>query len=509
VSASSCLAGIADELDRFVDVTGLGAWIESPSGVVMAGAANGPPRHRIELTADGVLAGEVCVSAGHPRAEALGTYLRDRFVERLDHETELADFVQTIAWQWKQLNFLLYISQAVEPTQTIAEACRVILARITRLLGSERASVLLTGGDGALEVVATWGHDGEAPWVEPHDGVCGWVRTHGTALVANSPADLPAGVDPAGIFPLLSLPFISAPLASGEDVLGVLNLCGKRSPGPFMAEDQKLVQTAASVVTMAVRNARLVSASNEAQKLRREMETAAAIQALLLPRENPSIPGLDIFGSYHPASVVGGDYFDFVPGAPGTLYYAIADISGHGLHSAMFMSNARSLTRALLASAPEPGELCVSLNHRLVSDAGDSGMFVTGIFGRYDIARHRTVLANCGHVLPVVVRAGGAVETPDAGGPPLAMITGFTTDEIALDLAPGDLLFLCTDGLFEAQNDSGEMFGMERTVAALVERHAAPLPMIAATLLERVAVFRGAVALADDVTLVFIRRTAA
>jgi phosphoserine phosphatase RsbU/P len=511
------LADIADALGRFARATGAAVWLEDLDGAVLAGVVGAgiPARRPLELSGAAVAA--VCAAGPDgDEADRMAAYLHDRIAGIVDHEATIADFARTTAWQWKEVNFLLDAGQALDVTLSEREACAVVLDRAVRLLGASRATILVVNAEGVLEAAASHGIApavSRAVRVVPGEGVAGWVFASGQPILAENADALPHGVRlNAEIYAarheavFVSVPLVTRQAGARDVVLGVLNMSGKRGGQPFTAEDLKLLETAAAQAATAVRNARLLTQLKAAEKLQQEMAMAAEVQARLLPREHPRIPGLEVSGFYRPATVVGGDYYDFVTAGDGSLHYVVADVSGHGLASAIFMSNVRSATRTLLAHDPGPGELAEALNSRMVEDTGDSGMFLTAICGRYDVRSHRTTLVNCGHPPPVLVRASGEVVMPAAGCPPIGFFPVLGAVEIELDLGPGDLLLLYTDALLEAANAARAMFGEERLVAALAPRRREPLAAIAAALLQTVQDFAGSVTLSDDLTMVMLRR---
>lgn len=514
-----CLDELTADLRRFTRATGLPAWLEDPRGGVLTGTPGPGQRCERALEAGGTILGALVVGDGGTRAD-IGILLDDLhglMARTLDHEAIVSDFIQTTAWQWKEINFLLDVSQNLELSLTEIEACEAVLQRAVRLLGASRATIFLRDPDGLLAMAAAHGVDPElrrTTRLKPDEGVAGWVFSNAAALLAESEADLPPGVwlapgaeaEAAGECAVLSLPLMSAPLSGRDGVLGVITMCG-RGGGVFTSEDLKLLQTAASQAAVAVHNTQLVAQVKQAETLRREMEMAAAIQARLLPQTHPHVPGLEMAGWYRPATVVGGDYYDFIPAGNDGVYYLVADISGHGLASALFMSNARSATRALLRTGTSPAVLAEALNERICEDSGDSGMFLTAVLGHYDARRHSTVLSICGHTTPIVVRADGTIVTPEGGAPPIGMLPTLEAEEARVDLAPGDLLFLYTDGLIESRSARGEMFGPGRVVTLLRQRRAEPLASIAAALYDAVREFADGADLEDDLTMVLLRRT--
>ncbi len=244
----------------------------------------------------------------------------------------------------------------------------------------------------------------------------------------------------------------------------------------------------------------------DAHRLTREMEAAATIQQRLLPAKSPPVPGMQLIGRCRPAAFVGGDYYDFVQ-HDGAWYFLIGDVSGHGIGSALFMSNARSAVRALLPWIPDLVPLAQALNTRMTDDAGDSGMFISLVIGRLDPDSGRISLVNCGHPPPILLRRDGTVSQLDAMAQPIGMVDDLDLDEVSVvDLDPGDLLLLYTDGLIEARAPDARMFGIERASETLRVLAGQPIEAIADGLLGEITHFTARATLEDDLTLLLVRR---
>jgi phosphoserine phosphatase RsbU/P len=244
----------------------------------------------------------------------------------------------------------------------------------------------------------------------------------------------------------------------------------------------------------------------EAYQLQQQLEMASAIQQQLLPHGVPSIRGLEIAARYRPAAQVGGDLYDFIV-RDGRLYTIAADVSGHGVASAIFMSNARSAIRTLIdvANADIP-TLTEGLNTRMVEDSGDSGMFISAVIASYDPLTRCLGIVNCGHPEPVVVRHCNRVETIPASAAPIGLMQplGATRSEVSLE--PGDMVCFYTDGLIEAANAGQEMFGQPRLEWTLRSAAGRSLDDVADSLIAEVAAFHGQHGLEDDLTLVLMRQ---
>ena len=228
----------------------------------------------------------------------------------------------------------------------------------------------------------------------------------------------------------------------------------------------------------------------------KELAMAADIQENAIPRVFPPFPSekrIDLFASMKPAREVGGDFYDFYFTAPGRLAFLVADVSDKGVPAALFMMRAKTLLKNLAQTGRPLDEVVAAANEALC-EGNAANMFVTAWVGEIDLVSGTVRYVNAGHNPPVVLRAkdGSAAYLRSRPGLVLGAMPGakYRTGEIAL--APGDALYLYTDGITEQTDSNGVLFGEERlragleggavlahpetctgTVLALVEAHAA------------------------------------
>ena len=203
--------------------------------------------------------------------------------------------------------------------------------------------------------------------------------------------------------------------------------------------------------------------------------------------------------------MVGGDLFDAFFIAPQRLFFCIGDVSGHGIPAAMFMARAVSLLRIAAFSFPQPAELVERVNDQLCV-GNDANMFVTLFCAVLDTETGHLSYANAGHLPPIVVRAGRCEALPLPKGTAIGVLSGLHYRSMETVLQPDELLLCFTDGVTEAQTPAGEEF-TEPSLARLIEAHAAlPLDNLLARVRAEVVRFTGTTELADDCTLLAVRR---
>jgi serine phosphatase RsbU (regulator of sigma subunit)/predicted ester cyclase len=246
--------------------------------------------------------------------------------------------------------------------------------------------------------------------------------------------------------------------------------------------------------------------AQDRERIEQELQVARRIQQELLPEATPELDGWRMATYYGPAREVGGDFYDFLELSNGRLGLVLGDATGHGMPAALVMATTRGMLRAVVQSLESPGEVLARVNEALVADIPPS-TFVTCFYGILDPESGRLRYANAGHNLPCRRHSGRADELR-ARGMPLGLMPGMSYEEKEVVLEVGDSTLFYSDGLVEAHDPEGEMFGFPR-LRALVAEHAEE-SSLGDFLLEELYSFVGeGWEQEDDITLVTLRRSAA
>jgi serine phosphatase RsbU (regulator of sigma subunit)/predicted ester cyclase len=254
-----------------------------------------------------------------------------------------------------------------------------------------------------------------------------------------------------------------------------------------------------------LRGQRLEQERIERERIEQELRVARSIQHASLPKEVPQLEGWQISPYYQPAREVGGDFYDFHLLSEGRLGLVVGDATGKGVPAALVMSSTRSMLRALARASDSPGEVLEQVNDLLVTDIPPN-MFVTCFYAILEPESGSLTYANAGHDLPYLHRNGEAEELR-ARGMPLGLMPGMGYEEKEIELDVGEGVFFYSDGLVEAHDPEGEMFGFPRLRALIAERGEERL--LEEALLEELYSFVGeGWEQEDDITLLTLRRSA-
>jgi sigma-B regulation protein RsbU (phosphoserine phosphatase) len=298
-------------------------------------------------------------------------------------------------------------------------------------------------------------------------------------------------------------------------LVGLIVLAARLSEEPYSREDKQLLASVASQSALALEGIRLGEKIAERIETERraaqEMEYAKQVQARLFPQKLPVLNTLEYTGACIQARQVGGDYYDFLELAPGRLGLVLADIAGKGISGALLMANLQANLRSQYAIAIDDlPRLLKSVNQLFHANSSDSS-YATLFFGDYDDSTGRLRYANCGHLPPLLLRAcapsepAAAVERLDPTCTVLGLFENWESSVAEVQLAPGDMLVLYTDGLTEAENSAQEEFGERRLIEVLRGCGQAPVRSVLEKVVAAVQQFSDGEQ-ADDVTLVVARR---
>ena len=296
------------------------------------------------------------------------------------------------------------------------------------------------------------------------------------------------------------------PLMTRGEIVGAMLVDQGTRPRRFSQHEIEVVMGIANQAAVAIESARLGLDAQEKKRMEYELGLARQIQTSFLPDACPQVPGYEICSQWQTAREVSGDFYDFIPLRDGRLGIVIADVSDKGMAAAMFMALARTIVRTMAIGKPTAHETLERANDVILADAR-SEMFVTVFYAMLDPRTHRLDYVIAGHNPPLIYRAAqNQVTTLQGRGIALGVLPDVSFQEHEIQLEPGDMILMYTDGATDAINANEEEFGLERLVNILASKANASPDAMVGEIIRGLADFAGEGAHFDDVTLVGIKR---
>jgi sigma-B regulation protein RsbU (phosphoserine phosphatase) len=239
---------------------------------------------------------------------------------------------------------------------------------------------------------------------------------------------------------------------------------------------------------------------------RAHMEIARQIQRSMLPEDPLRAGGVELAGRCIPAADVGGDYFGYFPRGQAGIDTLLADVSGHGVGAALLMAEARSTFMTERLGVEGAGAILRSLNRLLYEDLDRAGQFMSACCATFEQATRELRYANAGHPPAILVRGGETQwQLLNADGKLLGMQSNVDFGELRVELRRGDVVTFYTDGLTEARNRDGELFGVSRLADLLAAHREREPEALVSLVLAQVQRFAGTERFDDDVTIVAMK----
>ncbi len=299
---------------------------------------------------------------------------------------------------------------------------------------------------------------------------------------------------------------LNVPLLGWEkQPVGVLQMLNKNM-GVFDRKDELLAATLAAQCAVAVQRTQLTEALLLKERLDEEVALAREIQISTLPTVMPVVPGYDVHGHFEPAGHAGGDLFDLVI-LDGRLFILLGDATGHGFGPALSATQMQAMLRVAFRCGADLDEAYVHVNNQLAEDLPDD-RFITAFMGFLDANKNEVCFHSGGQGPILHFRADdercewhrptsfpvGIMDLETAGSPKL------------LDMEPGDVLVLLSDGIYEYESKQGVQFGEERVARLLKYHHRLPMVELSKQILAATLEHGGGAGQKDDITLVLLRR---
>jgi serine phosphatase RsbU (regulator of sigma subunit) len=424
--------------------------------------------------------------------------LRSSLAMILDHAQGSRDLRQETLDRYREINVLYRLGETIGATLDTRELPALLLAEADRAIEADAAAVLI----GAHRQAVIAGSLGEArivtAMVEASRELIDEVIRTGQPRIVTSPA----------IGSQLLGAVLCVPIRAQEKPIGAVVLGRRVTADDFSAGDEKLILAIATEGGVAYDRALLHEERIQRERVEEELSIGRRIQLSLLPSSLPVHPGWEFAAMYRAARQVGGDFYDFIElaEAPATVNLVIGDVTGKGVPAALLMASARAVLRASSVGASAPSTVLERTNGHMLRD-GRARLFVTALYATLELESGRLAFASGGHDPPLWVR--GASRRSHLLTTRSMILGAFGTldlEDRQLTLAPRDVLVLYTDGVTEASDRRGQLFG-ERRLRTVVTAHAdRSADGIVGAISDAVDRFAGGVAPSDDLTLLVIKR---
>jgi sigma-B regulation protein RsbU (phosphoserine phosphatase) len=296
---------------------------------------------------------------------------------------------------------------------------------------------------------------------------------------------------------------MAVPLIYKDKVVGVLDLEHTRRSF-FTEEHKRTLITLAAQIAIAIENAQLYEQiARQERRLERDLALARELQVRLLPQTRPQLANLDVAAKFVPARAIGGDLYDFIPYSLSRLGLVIGDVSGKGAPAAIYAALVSGILRSHAPIEPAPAEMLSAVNLSL-AERRIEAQFVSLIYAVWDDEHRTLTVANSGLPRPIYVH-GGKNEVIEATGLPLGLFDEAEYDEFKFRMKPGDMFVFFSDGIIDARNRDGELFGRGRVEKKVAECAGNSADCVVDLLFKAVAEHSAGVETFDDQTVVAIR----
>lgn len=399
---------------------------------------------------------------------------------------------------------LFDVTRAISAPFELEEVVEAIIEALRRVIDFDAAALYLVDrGTSSLERVSEQGYpegSEDAFDLQVGEGIVGWVAKSGEPVIVPDVRQDNRYVAARGT----TRSEIAAPLVAEGRVVGVFNL-ESDVPDLYHEGHLEILLAFAAQAAVAVERARTARDRVERRRLEKELAIARDIQRSFLPAVAPRVPGFDLAGTSIAHDQVGGDYYDFISVSDTRLGLAIADVSGKGIPAALLMAGFRMSLLAEIRNEFAIRAVMRKVNH-LLHESTERGRFVTAFYGVLDWRNGVLIFSNAGHNPPLLLRPDGTSEGLSEGGVALGVLDDAHYEERPVAVQPGDIVVLYTDGVSEAEDEHGELFGVER-IEAIVRAHPEHsarelMQDVVAAVLD----WSGERGLQDDLTLLIARR---
>ena len=295
-----------------------------------------------------------------------------------------------------------------------------------------------------------------------------------------------------------------APVVHEGECIAVLLLGHHEAKKRYTAEEQALISMLTSQIAASLAKIDLLKEVVEKKVLEEELNIARAIQINLLPSTPPVLEDYEISAMSVSSKQVGGDYYDFIHREQ-NVAVAVADVSGKGVPASLLMASLQASLRANSDVMDDPVKIVSTLNN-VMCESTAPDKFATLFYGSLDMKHNTLHFSNAGHIFPVLVREGGKIDILDYSGLILGVQPEFPYEGRSLKFHPGDTLVVLTDGVTEAENPAGDLYGEERLYELLASLKGRSAFQVKEAIVETIKKFTYPKGFGDDLTILILKR---
>lgn len=397
------------------------------------------------------------------------------------------------------------LSESVERDEVLSKVLDFLFELFTE---ADRGFVILRGENGRLEPLGLkTRRPGDDEMIRVSRTIVNQVMDLKQPIISSDAAvddrfDMSQSVVDFRIRSIMCAPLIN----SKDEPIGVIQLDTLKQSIAFKEEDLETLVTVCMQASLAIQKSDLFEDAKKAEAIKVDLELAHEIQQRFLPQHAPSIDTYDFFSYYRAMQQVGGDYYDYIQLDGNRIGIIVADVVGHGIAAALLMAKIASESRFALATSDNAVEAVQKMNDSL------SGMnidrFVTLALGLLDLKTNKMSIVNAGHMPPILRTTAGEFKqlALEESGLPLGIMEDYEYESVEIEIAPGDMVVMYTDGINEAMNASGEQLTTEAMINEVKQSQAKEPKTVGHQICEAVTRHANGFPAIDDMCLVCIGR---
>jgi sigma-B regulation protein RsbU (phosphoserine phosphatase) len=408
----------------------------------------------------------------------------------------------------EELSILNELARVISSTMDSQAVMETIIKRSVKAIGAEQGAITLVEESASTPfktLIRAANSSHEHAKLRIDQNIVGWMIIHKKPLLSN---DVPNDEN-FKMFRMASAASISSllcvPLLVKSKLIGILTVFNKKNNQKFTEDDQRLLAIIATQSAQVLETARLYEQEQAKLALERELSAAREIQKSLLPRELPEMSGIDVAARSVPALEVGGDYYDFIPLGDGYVEMVLADVSGKGLGAALLAAMGKGVLYSEVTRTQFPKTVVAETN-KIIRQYLQRKSFITLLLALIDTPRRALSVSCAGHCPPIVYKESRHVaEWLRVRGAALNFMENLQCEEAQLTLETGDVYVFFSDGITEAANTKGELFGDERLKSVVEASHEQRASEILSAVMTAVNLFSAGAKQSDDQTVVVLK----